>query len=242
MNASPFILFGNIHIVTMAIIGLVAVFLPLVCKNQSTSNKSLISKVIAFIILSHVIISPYKDLYLLQNPYNWREILPIHMCDLSEIFLAAFLLGGPKILYKCAFFWGLAGASMAIITPDIPVIDLDYAFFMIGHGMIVIGIMYATISLGNRPYAKDILTVSAITAFVLLPAIYLINLALGDFINFKGEVQPTNYWYLIAKPAGASLMDAFPEPPLHLLITTPLAIAMFYLIYIPYAIKDKLAK
>lgn len=233
MNASPFILFGNIHIVTMAIIVLVAVFLPLVCKNQSTSNKSLISKVIAFIILSHVIISPYKDLYLLQNPYNWREILPIHMCDLSEIFLAAFLLGGPKILYKCAFFWGLAGASMAIITPDIPVIDLDYAFFMIGHGMIVIGIMYATISLGNRPYAKDILTVSAITAFVLLPIVYLINLILGE---------PANYWYLIAKPAGASLMDAFPEPPFHLLITTPLAIAMFYLIYIPYAIKDKLAK
>ena len=233
MNASPFILFGNVHLITMAIIVLVAIFLPLVCKNQSISNKSLISKIIAFIILSHVIISPYKDLYLLQNPYNWKEILPIHMCDLSEIFLAAFLLGGPKILYKCAFFWGLAGASMAIITPDIPVIDLDYAFFMIGHGMIVIGIMYATISLGNRPYAKDILTVSAITAFVLLPIVYLINLILGE---------PANYWYLIAKPAGASLMDVFPEPPFHLLITTPLAIAMFYLIYIPYAIKDKLAK
>ena len=233
MNASPFILFGNVHLVTIAIIVLVAVLLPLVCKNRSTSNKSLISKIIAFIILSHVIISPYKDLYLLQNPYNWKEILPIHMCDLSEIFLAAFLLGGPKILYKCAFFWGFAGASMAIITPDIPVIDLDYAFFMIGHGMIVIGIMYATISLGNRPYAKDILTVSAITAFVLLPIVYLINLILGE---------PANYWYLIAKPAGASLMDAFPEPPLHLLITTPLAIAMFYLIYIPYAIKDKLVK
>ena len=233
MNASPFILFGNVHLITMATIVLVAVFLPLVCKNQSISNKSLISKIIAFIILSHVIISPYKDLYLLQNPYNWREILPIHMCDLSEIFLAAFLLGGPKILYKCAFFWGLAGASMAIITPDIPVIDLDYAFFMIGHGMIVIGVMYATISLGNRPYAKDILTVSLITAFVLLPIVYLINLILGE---------PANYWYLIAKPAGASLMDAFPEPPYHLLITTPLAIATFCLIYIPYAIKDKLAK
>ena len=233
MNASPFILFGNVHLITMAIIVLVAVFLPLVCKNQSISNKSLISKIIAFIILSHVIISPYKDLYLLQNPYNWREILPIHMCDLSEIFLAAFLLGGPKILYKCAFFWGLAGASMAIITPDIPVIDLDYAFFMIGHGMIVIGVMYATISLGNRPYAKDILTVSLITAFVLFPIVYLINLILGE---------PANYWYLIAKPAGASLMDAFPEPPYHLLITTPLAIATFCLIYIPYAIKDKLAK
>ena len=74
MNASPFILFGNVHLITMAIIVLVAVFLPLVCKNQSISNKSLISKIIAFIILLHVIISPYKDLYLLQMLDNWREM------------------------------------------------------------------------------------------------------------------------------------------------------------------------
>ena len=142
MNASPFILFGNLHLITMALIIFTAVFLPLTCKNLSDSSKSLTSKIIAFIILSHVIISPFKDLYLLENPYHWKEIIPLHMCDLSEIFLASFLLGGPKILYKCAFFWGLAGASMAIITPDIPVVDLDYAFFMIGHGMIVIGVMY----------------------------------------------------------------------------------------------------
>jgi hypothetical protein len=44
------------------------------------------------------------------------------------------------------------------------------------------------------------------------------------------------------KPAGASLMDAFPEPPFHLLITTPLAILIFYVIYIPYFVKDRLKK
>ena len=155
------------------------------------------------------------------------------MCDLSEIFLIWFLLGGPRILYLCAFFWGLGGASMAILTPDISHHDLDYIFFMIGHGMIIVGIMYATVSLGNRPYAKDILKVSAITAFMLLPIVYVINLILGD---------PANFWYLMAKPDGASLMDVFPEPPLHLLVTTPLAIAVFYLIYLPYFIKDKAAR
>ena len=136
----------------------------------------------------------------------------------------------PSILYKCAFFWGLAGATMAIITPDIEFLDLDYAFFMIGHGMIIIGIMYATVALNNRPYAKDIVTVSLITALILLPITYLINYILGE---------PANYWYLMQKPAGASLMDAFPEPPYHLLVTTPLAILMFCLIYIPYFVKDR---
>ena len=159
--------------------------------------------------------------------------MPFHMCDLSEIFLAWFLLGGPKILYKCAFFWGLGGASMAILTPDITFHDLDYAFFMIGHGMIIIGIMFATVALGNRPYANDILKVAFITAFILLPITYLINYLLGE---------PANFWYLMAKPEGASLMDMFPEPPYHLIVLVPLAIATFYLIYTPYFIKDFIKK
>jgi hypothetical integral membrane protein (TIGR02206 family) len=233
MNASPFILFGNIHIITMLVILAVSILLPMIYKNKSEVQKSVMTKMIAYIVIAHVVISPYKDLFLLENPYNWREVLPFHMCDLSEIFLAWFLLGGPKILYKCAFFWGIGGATMAIITPDISHHDLDYAFFMIGHGMIVIGIMYATVALNNRPYAKDILTVSLITACVLLPITYTINLLLGE---------PANFWYLMAKPAGASLMDAFPEPPYHLLVLTPLAIATFVIIYVPYFIKDRLQK
>ena len=233
MSASPFVLFGNIHIVTILSILAGSVFIPLIYKNKSVAQKSVMTKIIACIVIDHVVISPNKDLFILENPYNWREVLPFHMCDLSEIFLAWFLLGGPKILYKCAFFWGIGGATMAIITPDISHHDLDYAFFMIGHGMIVIGIMYATIALNNRPYAKDILTVSFITACILLPITYLINLILGE---------PANFWYLMAKPAGASLMDAFPEPPFHLLVLTPLALAMFFLIYTPYFIKDRLQK
>jgi len=233
MFGTPFELFGTVHLITIAVITLISVLLPRSYKDKSINQKSTMNKVIAGVIALHLIISPYKDLYLLANPYDWRETLPLHMCDLSEIFLIWFLLGGPKILYLCAFFWGLGGASMAILTPDISHHDLDYIFFMIGHGMIIVGIMYATVALGNRPYVKDILKVSAITAFILLPIVYIINILLGE---------PANFWYLIAKPGGASLMDMFPDPPYHLLYTTPIAIAVFYLIYLPYFIKDRVAK
>ena len=233
MFGTPFEIFGTVHILTILSIVLVSIFLPKFYKNKSDKQISLMTKVVAGIIAAHVIISPYKDLYLLADPYDWRETIPLHMCDLSEIFLVWFLLGGPRLLYTCAFFWGLGGATMAILTPDISHHDLDYIFFMIGHGMIIVGIMYATVTLGNRPNAKDIITVSLITALVLLPIVYAINLILGE---------PANFWYLIAKPEGASLMDVFPDPPYHLLVTTPLAIAVFYLIYMPYFIKDKFAK
>ena len=118
MTASPFVLFGNIHIITILSILAVSIFLPLIYKKKSDAQKSVITKIIAYVILAHLVISPYKDLYILENPYDWREVLPFHMCDLSEIFLAWFLLGGPKILYKCAFFWGIAGATAAIIRRD----------------------------------------------------------------------------------------------------------------------------
>ena len=233
MFGTAFELFGTVHLITITVIIAVSILLPRFYKDKPINQKSTMNKVIAGVIALHVIISPYKDLYLLANPYDWRETLPLHMCDLSEIFLIWFLLGGPKILYLCAFFWGLGGASMAILTPDISYHDLDYIFFMIGHGMIIVGIMYATVALGNRPYVNDILKVSAITAFILLPIVYIINILLGE---------PANFWYLVAKPGGASLMDMFPDPPYHLLYTTPIAIAVFYLIYLPYFIKDRVAK
>ena len=233
MYGTSFEIFGYVHLITMLVILLVSIFFPKIYKNKTERQKQLMSRIVAAIIAAHVIISPYKDLYLIENPYNWVEVLPFHMCDLSEIFLIIFLLGGPSILYKCAFFWGLGGATMAIITPDILFHDLDYIFFMIGHGMIIVGIMYATVSLGNRPYSRDIVSVCLITIFLLLPIVYIINIILGE---------PANYWYLVAKPDGASLMDMFPDPPYHLLYTTPIALALFYIIYLPYFIKDNYSK
>ena len=104
MTASPFVLFGNIHIITIIGILAVSIFLPLIYKKKSDAQKSVITKTIACIILAHLIISPFKDLYILENPYNWREVLPFHMCDLSEIFLAWFLQVAQKFYINVPFF------------------------------------------------------------------------------------------------------------------------------------------
>ena len=63
--------------------------------------------------------------------------------------------------------------------------------------------------------------------------IYVLNLLLGEGATF---------WYLLKNPEAGSIMDLFPEPPFHLLITTPIGIVLFYLIYSPLLIKDLLAK
>ena len=191
MSDNTFVLFSNLHLLTLLLVTSVCIIVPLRMKNATQKATDNVSKLIAYVILAHVITSPLKDLFYLETPYNWREVLPFHMCDLSEIFVAWFLLGGPKICYKIAFFWGMAGATLAMITPDIQKFDIEYVYFYIGHGMIILGIMYATITLNHRPYFKDVGLVSLITLFGLVPAILIINSALGD---------PANYWYFAQKP------------------------------------------
>ena len=71
-----------------------------------------------------------------------------------------------------------------------------------------------------------------VIAFTLLLAIpiYFINIILGE---------PANFWYLAGKPAGGSIMDFMPDPPMHIVYTLPIALAAFYLVYLPYFIKDR---
>ena len=114
MFGTPFEIFGTVHVITIVVIAFVSIFLPKFYKGKADEQISLMKKIIAGVIAGHVIISPYKDLYLLANPYDWRETIPLHMCDLSEIFLIWFLLGGPKILYLCAFFWAINSEELFV--------------------------------------------------------------------------------------------------------------------------------
>ena len=99
-----------------------------------------------------------------------------------------------------------------------------------GVADLIPGISGGTVALLLGIYSDFI---NSVKSFNTNSIVYIINLLLGD---------PANFWYLMDRPAGASLMDQFPDPPLHLLYTTPIAIALFYLIYLPYFIKDRIAK
>ena len=158
------------------------------------------------------------------------------MCDMSSIAMIIFLLreNAPKLLFHCAYFWGICGATMALATPD-----LEYGFphgeyspFFWGHSLILLAVSYVLIVRGERPYLSDIPKVIG-TTLGLLVAVYVINLIIGP---------PANYWYLMDRPVDGTLLDYFPDPPLHLLGTIPLAAFLFYVAYLPLFIKDRAVK
>ena len=104
--------------------------------------------------------------------------------------------------------------------------------FFFGHGLLIIAIVFACLSLKNRPTLGSVKN-GIIFSLVTLPVIYLVNKIIGP---------PANYWYLGVKPVGASLLDFFPDPPMHIPVLIFLGIIVFYLIYSPYWIYDQFKK
>ena len=234
MNFPAFEVFGAQHLVTLLLCAAVIYLYPKFFQNKDEAKQILGGKILAGIMILHMITQPIYDVLLFELP--WKEEFPLHMCDFSMLAMIVYLLkqNAPKILFHCAYFWGICGATMAMATPD-----LEYGFphgeyspFFWGHSLILLAVFYVLMVRKERPILKDILKVIGVT-LVLLIFVYIANLLIGP---------PANYWYLVARPVDGTLMDYFPDPPLHLIGTIPLAILLFYIAYLPLQIKDRLKK
>tara|TARA_B100001109_G_C18772493_1_gene431454 strand:- start:474 stop:992 length:519 start_codon:yes stop_codon:yes gene_type:complete len=166
--------------------------------------------------------------------FPWARLIPIHMCNLSTIFIGIFLLTDKRIFFEVSFFWGIGGGINALLTPDVPDAfpDPQYILFFFGHGFLIVAIAFACISLKNRPTLTSVRN-GIVFSLATLPVIYIINKIVGP---------PANYWYLGVKPVGESLLDLFPDPPMHIPVLITLGVILFYLIYSPYWIYDHLKK
>jgi hypothetical integral membrane protein (TIGR02206 family) len=234
MNFPAFEVFGTQHLVTLLLCAAVIYLYPKFFQNKDEAKQILGGKILAGIMILHMITQPIYDVLLFELP--WKEEFPLHMCDFSMLAMIVYLLkqNAPKILFHCAYFWGICGATMAMATPD-----LEYGFphgeyspFFWGHSLILLAVVYVLMVRKERPILKDISKVIGVT-LVLLIFVYIANLLIGP---------PANYWYLVARPVDGTLMDYFPDPPLHLIGTIPLAILLFYIAYLPLQIKDRLKK
>tara|TARA_Y100000768_G_scaffold118543_1_gene87535 strand:+ start:9110 stop:9820 length:711 start_codon:yes stop_codon:yes gene_type:complete len=232
MEAQPFEMFGNSHLVTLLIIISIALLLPITLKGSKIEKKNFIAKFIGVSVILLEFIKPFIWHYTMDFP--WTELIPIHMCNLSSIFVGIFLITYKRIFFEVSFFWGIGGGLNALITPDVPrnFPDPEYILFFFGHGILMIAILFACLGLKNRPTLESVKN-GIYFSLATLPVIYVINIVIGP---------PANYWYLGVKPVGESLLDFFPEPPFHIPLLIILGMLVFYLIYSPFWIYDKFKK
>src|SRR5206468_3836991 len=126
-------------------------------------------------------------------------------------------------IVEFAYFAGLAGAGMALLTPDLwpPWPTYTAAYLFLAHGGIVNGAagrVYGRMS-RMRPGA-------ARAAAALLVAYAVI---VGTF----NAIFKSNYMYLRQKPANASLLDALGPWPVYLVAGAAVGLALFWLLWLP---------
>lgn len=224
--APTFHLFGTAHLVTIAAIAAVSAGLPMLARaswQQRLVRPLAIA--LAIVLLALEVGTLVYSRWVLATP--WPQNLPAHLCDLAMVAGALSLLTANRHLFQLLYYWGLAGTLQAILTPDLPFgfPDLRYLFFFFSHGLVLVAIAYGAGALGLRATARGIATTLMVTHLWALLVAAPINWAFG-----------TNYLYLSAKPAHASLMDAMGPWPWYLLTLELVGLASFFLYYAPWAL------
>lgn len=157
---------------------------------------------------------------------GWRfpEGLPLQLCDLALWSAIFALLAGNRTAFELAYYTGLAGSSMAALTPDLwaPMWSYPTVYFFLAHGGVIAAILFIVWSGWMRPGPGSHLRV------FLLGNVFA--LAVGVF----NAVFGTNYMYLCRKPASASLLDYLGPWPWYILAGEILALLLLTLLYLPW--------
>jgi len=220
------VLLSPSHLISVSLSLLVIIFIPKYFVNKSQKHKKALMYFIIFLLLINQVMDFYRE-GILSN--QWQEGLPLHLCDFSTMAIILYFLTQNRNFFVFAFFFGIAGGGMSILTPD-TIYGFPYVGYIqsqIGHTMILLGVTYAMVIDEQRPYINDVFK-ALLYASVLLIFTYFMNYILG-----------TNYWFLSEKPVGDNITSFMRAEPFHIIDLYIAAILICYAMYLPYFMKDR---
>ncbi len=227
-DGPAFELFSAGHWLAMGVITAIVVFLIWGWRDPDESSRHRARFIIAGIMILNEI--GWHTWNIAHGVWSVQEHLPLHATSLSIWGSIFVLMTRNYRVYEVVFFIGIVGAVQALITPAAGEYGLPhYRAFqtLISHGMIVVAMVYMTAIEGLRPQWSSILR-TMIAINLLMLAVTAINYSLGS-----------NYMFTLRKPATASLFDTMGPWPWYLLTAEFVALILFTLLYLPFAIADR---
>lgn len=229
-QGAPFAFLGPAHLATLAAIIVLNIILSRF-KGASESTRRKIR--VAMGIILWVNEASYHLWNIYYGRWSIQEHLPLHACSVL-IWLAGFMLIFKNYtLYEFTYFMGIGGAIQALLTPDIGIYGYPhFRFFQtfISHGLLVTSAVYLTVVEGMRPTWKSLLKV-VLVLNLYMAVVFVINQLIGS-----------NYLFVAHKPYTPSLLDMLPAWPWYILYIEAIGLVVFFLLYVPFIIKDWRAK
>jgi hypothetical integral membrane protein (TIGR02206 family) len=170
--------------------------------------------------------------YAAYGIFTFAESLPLNLCGFSIILMPFMLIMKNKTVFELLYFWGLAGATQALLTPDLAYDFPHWVYFryFLAHGLIIVGCIYMTFVEKYRPTWKSILKTFIVTN-ILLGVIAIVNRLTGG-----------NYMFICWKPESGSLLDFLGPWPWYILSLQGVGLVIFVLYYLPFFIMDTIRK
>jgi hypothetical integral membrane protein (TIGR02206 family) len=213
-------LFGMTHLALLGVIGLIALALASLCRTGRIPARPLRLILGVALALNELIWWWFRYSH---EGFRFPVNLPLQLCDVTIWSTVIACLTLAPAIVEFTWFAGLAGAAMALLTPDLwsPWPSYPAIYFFIAHGGIVAG---AILLVGGRivPIRRGAMW----RAFALLTLF-------AAFVGAFNAIFDTNYMYLCRKPANGTLLDRMGPWPVYLGSAAAAALVLFWLLGLP---------
>ncbi len=227
-TGGAFVLFGRDHLAVLALVAVVCVLIYLLREKWSTRGK-LITRWILFGLI-YMCEGSWQLWMWAIGSWTIQGMLPLWLCSVTSWSMPLLLIFRSQKYYNWAYFMGIIGAAMALLTPDL----MQYGFphyrfieFFTLHGLLIVAILYMTFVEGFRPAWRSLpFTIGVTNIFWLFCAI--INRLIGS-----------NYLYTQGKLPTPSLLDYLGPHPWYLLSMEMIGILLCLLLYLPFGLLNR---
>lgn len=216
----PHPIYGLLHLTCLAGIVVLSIALSLVCRRNLVPHRYVRAALICLLVGGEL--QRYFSAHI-----QFPRTLPLNLCNITTwVAVLACLKLYPQAV-EFAYFTGLAGGGMALVTPDMGS-AMPFAFF-VNHGAIVLtggALVYGQIA----PLKPG--------AIWRAYAWFVVYVGLIGLFDWRYRV---NYGYLRQKPGGLSVLSFLGPWPIYIPWAFGVAFLLFWLLWLPVRPRTTLA-
>lgn len=219
----PFVLFGPAHLSAIATVGAALGALTRVRTLGPVGRRRVRTGLVAGLWGQEVF---YHGWRAATGRWTAQEMLPVHVCSVAVWGGGAAALTDIRTLRDYAYYIGVLGATMALLTPDLDRYgprNVRFVQFFVSHGLLAAVPVYLLVAEGYRPTWRGAGRTLGLLAGQGVLA-HAVNRRVGS-----------NYLFVSRKPEFATPLDALPPWPGYVPVMYAAGAAAIALLTLPAA-------